>query len=223
MPFICFGPICIPWTCVWALLVLVLRPVWNRLPHSVQIRLQGYNRVFWLSMSSVVNCIPFVAVFSKWLNSFRSSSTCDEANGKGQDSSLNEIIEHVDSMDSWSKVLDRSSSLKMGVLIQFGATWCGPCKQITPFVQDLVSKQYSKDVIYVKVDVDKAPVVAQQLGPCVGLPFFQLWYNGTKYHEFAGAFKDKLKTMLSDIHNIQQQQQQQQQNEQQQNVNGNTQ
>ena len=36
MPFICIGPVCIPWTAVAPILIWALRPLWNRLPPHVQ-------------------------------------------------------------------------------------------------------------------------------------------------------------------------------------------
>ena len=48
------------------------------------------------------------------------------------------------------------------IVIDFTATWCGPCKMIAPIFKQL-SQEFS-GVIFVKVDVDEAPDVAAKYG-----------------------------------------------------------
>ena len=48
------------------------------------------------------------------------------------------------------------------VLIDFFATWCGPCKMLSPVVEEL-SKEYT-DVKFVKVDVDEEEELAMKYG-----------------------------------------------------------
>ena len=47
MPVICIGPVCIPWTFVWPALLLVLRPIFERLPEPWQQKLSAWGR--WIS------------------------------------------------------------------------------------------------------------------------------------------------------------------------------
>lgn len=47
--------------------------------------------------------------------------------------------------------------------IDFFATWCGPCKMLSPIVEKL-SDEYAGKVTFLKVDVDKVPDVAAQYG-----------------------------------------------------------
>lgn len=47
--------------------------------------------------------------------------------------------------------------------IDFFATWCGPCKMLSPIVEKL-SNEYAGKVTFLKVDVDQCPDIAAQYG-----------------------------------------------------------
>src|SRR5580704_16404438 len=51
---------------------------------------------------------------------------------------------------------------ELPVMIEFTADWCQPCKQIAPEVEAFAREMEGKAKV-VKVDVDKSPVIAQQL------------------------------------------------------------
>jgi thioredoxin len=53
-------------------------------------------------------------------------------------------------------------------IIDFYADWCGPCRQLSPLVEELAREYEGKIVVY-KVDTDKESVLAQSLG-ITGLP-----------------------------------------------------
>ena len=47
------------------------------------------------------------------------------------------------------------------IILDFHATWCGPCKMLAPHLQTIQNKYKGKIVIY-RIDVDKEPVLAQR-------------------------------------------------------------
>lgn len=49
------------------------------------------------------------------------------------------------------------------VLVDFYATWCGPCRMIAPYLERL-AEEFAGRIKFVKVDVDRAPELAYRYG-----------------------------------------------------------
>ena len=69
------------------------------------------------------------------------------------------------------------------VLVDFFATWCGPCKMIAPIL-DQVSEEVT-DVKVIKVDVDEARAVASEYG-IMSIPTLMLFKDGSKVAQLMG-------------------------------------
>ena len=61
------------------------------------------------------------------------------------------------------------------VLLDFWATWCGPCKMIAPFVAQIAKER--EDVLVGKVNVDEEPELASAFG-IVSIPTLVVLRNG---------------------------------------------
>lgn len=62
------------------------------------------------------------------------------------------------------------------VLIDFYATWCGPCKAMSPIVEN-IGKEMQGQARVLKIDVDKNQSIAQRL-QIQAVPTFMIFKNG---------------------------------------------
>jgi thioredoxin 1 len=82
------------------------------------------------------------------------------------------------------------------VLIDFGATWCGPCKAIAPFFNSLKDKYPS--IKFLKIDIDENQEMARKYN-INNIPAFILFKDGLEEDRLVGANKVKLEEMISTL------------------------
>ncbi len=82
------------------------------------------------------------------------------------------------------------------VLIDFYATWCGPCKAMQPILQDVVAK-VGDEAQVVKIDVDKNQAIASQL-QIRSIPTMILYKDGKQLWRHTGmASKQDLVSIIN--------------------------
>ncbi|KAL2252432.1 UNVERIFIED_CONTAM: Thioredoxin H2 [Sesamum indicum] len=79
------------------------------------------------------------------------------------------------------------------MVVDFSATWCGPCKFMEPVFNNLSAK-YS-DVDFVKIDVDELSDVSREFG-VQAMPTFLLLKQGKEVERVVGAKKDELEQKI---------------------------
>ncbi|KAG6856770.1 hypothetical protein H0H87_000948 [Tephrocybe sp. NHM501043] len=78
------------------------------------------------------------------------------------------------------------------IVIDFWATWCGPCKAISPIFEKLSELAEFTGVEFYKVDVDAQEQISQEVG-IRAMPTFALFKDGNKAQELVGANPQGLK------------------------------
>lgn len=83
------------------------------------------------------------------------------------------------------------------VLVDFYATWCGPCKTMHPVLEEL-KKQLGDRIRILKIDVDKRQDTAMQY-QIRSVPTLMLFRNGQRLWQQSGAMP--LSALLSQVNN----------------------
>ena len=83
-------------------------------------------------------------------------------------------------------------------LVDFWAEWCGPCKMVSPIVEEL-SEEYTGKIKVTKLDVDSNPQTAASFG-IRGIPTLLMFKDGAAVDQIVGAVpKTTLKERLDQI------------------------
>ena len=80
------------------------------------------------------------------------------------------------------------------VLIDFYADWCGPCRMVSPLVDEIAEER--QDIIVGKINVDEQPDLAQQFG-IMSIPTLVFMKNGEIVNKAVGYMpKEKILELL---------------------------
>ena len=95
-------------------------------------------------------------------------------------------------MESFSQLIQSSQP----VLVDFFATWCGPCKAMEPVIKE-VAKAIGEKARVVKVDIDRQQHLAQQYNVSA-VPTFMIFKNGNAIWRHPGMIdKSSLLNILN--------------------------
>ncbi|KAJ0259190.1 Thioredoxin domain-containing protein [Hirschfeldia incana] len=101
----------------------------------------------------------------------------------------------LSSSAQWQLHFNRLKDSNQLLVIDFYASWCGPCKFIEPAVIAMAVNKFT-DVSFVKVDVDELPDVAKEFN-VDAMPTFVLVKNGKEVDRIVGAKKDELEEKVT--------------------------
>ena len=106
----------------------------------------------------------------------------------------NENVIHIGSEEAFDQLIAGDTP----VLVDFWATWCGPCRMIAPIVEE-IANAYAGKAIVAKVDVDEQGELAQRYR-VMNIPTLMLFKQGQLVDKAIGARpKAALEQMLNKV------------------------
>ena len=100
------------------------------------------------------------------------------------------MVKHINDQDFNTEVIEASEV----VVVDFWATWCGPCKMIAPVIEELANEM--ENVKFVKVDVDKNPGSAGKY-QIQSIPTLLIFKDGKVVDFSAEQGEEALKNLLA--------------------------
>ena len=104
---------------------------------------------------------------------------------------------HEATTANWEAEVLKSKEL---VMIDFWAAWCGPCRMISPTVEEL-SKEYSGKLKVLKLNTDENSEIASRY-KIMGIPTIMFFKDGVKLDQIVGVVpKQQLKEKIDSFLN----------------------
>ncbi len=107
---------------------------------------------------------------------------------------MSDVVKQISDADFKSVVLESN----LPVVIDFWAPWCGPCRMLSPMVEEL-AEEYAGQVVFVKMNTDENPATPGQFG-IMSIPTLLFFKDGELVGKSIGL-KQKLalKGLIDDL------------------------
>ena len=104
------------------------------------------------------------------------------------------IVIGCHNLDQWNEQLEQCNQSNKLVVVDFTASWCGPCRFMAPILADMAKKM--PHVTFLKVDVDELKSVAEDWA-VEAMPTFVFMKEGKIVDRVVGAVKDELQLKVA--------------------------
>lgn len=82
------------------------------------------------------------------------------------------------------------------VVVDFFATWCGPCRALSPYIDELSINHHN--ILFAKANIEETPVIANELN-VKSLPCVIIFENGKEIDRVVGFNKPKLQAIIENL------------------------
>ncbi|MCO5585152.1 hypothetical protein L7F22_039084 [Adiantum nelumboides] len=103
-------------------------------------------------------------------------------------------VQAITSYEDFQKIINGDKI----AAIDFWATWCGPCKMISPLFEKFANDAPADQIAFYKVDVDEQEQISQEVG-ITAMPTFVFFKNGQKITQTVGANPQQLQAAIKQV------------------------
>lgn len=154
---------------------------------------ESYSNCRFLRVDLTKIDVPDLKV-SPTIKYFMDGTEVDNYSGKSVDKLFLFVSKFfIQKVDDHEMFLFYKNNFNGLVVVDFTATWCGPCKTIIPYYHELNSKY--NNVLFLKIDVDDNEETTQECD-ISSMPTFQFYKNQELITQFSGADKKKLLNLI---------------------------
>lgn len=82
------------------------------------------------------------------------------------------------------------------VVVDFFATWCGPCRALSPYIDELATNNHH--ILFAKANIEETPDIANELD-VKSLPCVVIFKNGKEINRVVGFNKPKLQAIIENL------------------------
>ena len=82
------------------------------------------------------------------------------------------------------------------VFVDFFATWCGPCRALSPYIDELSTNHHH--ILFAKANIEETPIMANELD-VKSLPCVIIFENGKEINRVVGFNKPKLQAIIENL------------------------
>lgn len=93
------------------------------------------------------------------------------------------MIVHIENEKDFEKIIANGK-----VVVDFYATWCGPCRMLSPVLESIANQK--EELVIAKLDVDQVSQVASRYS-IASIPTLLFFKDGTLVHEQVGFLPEK--------------------------------
>jgi len=103
-------------------------------------------------------------------------------------------VNYIKSDGDFDKAIEDANTNSQYVIVDFYADWCGPCKMIAPYFEQLAGE--NKGIVFLKVDIDSCTETSNTYG-VQSIPTFTLFKDKKQVSSFSGANKNNLANLVA--------------------------
>mmetsp|Transcript_5453 Transcript_5453/g.7605 ORF Transcript_5453/g.7605 Transcript_5453/m.7605 type:complete len:232 (+) Transcript_5453:73-768(+) len=169
MPIICLGPVCVPWTCIPAIVFFLWMCIKPFLPEDLAEVIERHGT------KVKEACMPYLQKIPGFGKKTKAAGSCCTANGCSSPAFTPGEVLQLQSREHLASLIAQSTAEGHYIILDFGAGFCKPCQALKPKYKEL-AQTFARHC-FVEVDAESMDDIATEY-QVLGLPTFKVLAGG---------------------------------------------